>query len=229
MVVRAVIAILLLQCCTIAQAKEYGQYDVKNLMAVEESTPGKPTAKIDIALLDQMLDDLATHAYRWPVKFDSADDRNRAEHDVVSFSIVLDPLADNFTGSPRMLLRLAMLHAMGHNMDIAGSSDKAVALFTKLLQVAPNDPRANLEFGAFYAKTTKVAEGIPFLEKAKALGAANADYWLGVSYMTLGEKAKALENLESYAKRVPADADVQRMIDAIRNNKVQTKTIQPSQ
>lgn len=226
---RAVIAILLLLCCAIAQAREYGHYDIKSLVTVEKSTLGKPSAKIDNVYFDQMLDDLGSHAYQWPVNFDSTDDRHRAEHDVVSFSTALDPLADNFAGSPRMLLRLAMLHAMGHNLDIAGSSDKAVAIFTKLLQVAPNDPRANLEFGAFYAKTTKVAEGIPFLEKAKALGAANADYWLGVSYMTQGEKAKALENLESYAKRVPTDANVERMIDAVRNDKVQNKTIQPNQ
>ena len=58
------------------------------------------------------------------------------------------------------------------------------------------------------------------LEKAKSLGELNADYWLGWSYVTMGDKAKAIENLETYNKRVPGDQKAAQILDAVRNDKV---------
>jgi hypothetical protein len=55
------------------------------------------------------------------------------------------------------------------------------------------------------AATTRKGEGIPYLDKAKSFGVVNADYWLGWSCVSVGEKTKAIENLENYTKRVPGD------------------------
>jgi len=96
-------------------------------------------------------------------------------------------------------------------LTVGRSGDKAVA---------PNDPHANYQYGAFLAATTKKGEGIPFLEKAKNLGVVNADYWLGLSYVSVGEKAKAIENLENYTKRVPGDQNAARILDAVRHDNV---------
>ena len=96
-------------------------------------------------------------------------------------------------------------------LTVGRSGDKAVA---------PNDPQANYQYGAFLAATTKKGEGIPFLEKAKNLGVVNADYWLGLSYVSVGEKAKAIENLENYTKRVPGDQNAARILDAVRHDNV---------
>lgn len=90
-----------------------------------------------------------------------------------------------------------MLHAIGFNLDIPGSHEKAVTAFSKLLELTPNDPKANYQHGAFLAATTRKGEGIPFLEKAKAI-----------------------ENLENYMKRVPSDQKAARVLDAVRNDQV---------
>jgi hypothetical protein len=74
------------------------------------------------------------------------------------------------------------------------------------------------------ASTTKKGEGIPFLEKAKSLGVVNADYWLGWSYVSVGEKTKAIENLENYTKRVPSDQNAARILDAVRLKFEERKT-----
>jgi hypothetical protein len=37
-----------------------------------------------------------------------------------------------------------------------------------------------------------------------------------------------VDNLEDYTKRVPTDANAARMLDAIRNNKVETKVLKPT-
>jgi hypothetical protein len=58
------------------------------------------------------------------------------------------------------------------------------------------------------------------LEKARSLGVVNADYWLGWSYVAVGEKTKAIANLDSYTKRVPSDQNAVRILDAVCNDKV---------
>jgi hypothetical protein len=39
----------------------------------------------------------------------------------------------------------------------------------------------------------------------------------------IGNKAEALENLETYTKRVPSDQNAARVLDAVRNDKVDFK------
>lgn len=212
----------------IALARSYGHYDIKQLVTVTQAAPGKHSATINIAYLSQILDDLGRHASTYPPHFESAEDRQRAERDLSAISSLLDPLSADISHSPPPLMRLALLHAFGHNLDVPDSSQQAIAAFTTLLSLTPNDPQANYRYGVFLATTTKGGEGIPYLEKAKSLGAVNADYWLGLSYQLAGDKAKALENLENYTQRVPTDQNAARMLDAVRNDKVEVKTLKPT-
>ena len=209
-------------------AQEYGHYDLRRLISVAQPTPGKFSATIDVALLSRVLDDLGRHAAAYPPHFESTDERQRAERDVVTISKGLDLVSANFSQDPAMLLRLARLHAMGHNLDIPGSAEKAIATFTTLLKLVPDDPQANYQYGAFLAATTRSGDAIPFLEKAKRLGVVNSDYWLGMTYQLTGDKAKAVENLESYTKRVPGDENAARILDAVRNDKVEIKVLKPN-
>ncbi len=220
-----VVAILLLQCGGFAQAKEFGHYEIRNVMSLAEPVAADPTATVNVDYLDQNLDDLATHAKSYPAQFDSVKDRRRAERDVTALSRLLDPLSERFSHSPQILLRLGLLHAMAHNLDMPDSADKAVAAFMTLLDLTPYDPQANYQYGSFLAATTKTGAGIPYLERAKGLGVVDADYWLGMSYLVVGNKARAMENLASYAKRVPKDQNAARMLDAIRNDRVGIKEL----
>jgi predicted Zn-dependent protease len=219
-----VLAALLLQSGAFAHAKEFGHYELDKV--VSPAAPGTPAATVDVAYLDKFLDDLAAHARTFPARFDSVADRRRAQRDVASLSSLLDPSSANFAHSPEILLRLGRLYAMGHNLDIPDSADKAVTAFTALLELTPDDPQANYQYGAFLAATTRTGSGIPFLERAKAGGVVDAEYWLGMSYLVVGNKAKAKENLESYAKRVPNDRNAARMLDAIRDDKVEIQELQ---
>jgi tetratricopeptide (TPR) repeat protein len=212
----------------IALARSYGRYDIRQLVAITEVSPGKHSATINIAYLSQILDDLGRHASTYPPHFESTEDRRRAEQDLSAISGVLDPLSADISHSPPLLMRLALLHVFGHNLDIPDSSQKAAAAFNTLLNLTPNDPQANYRYGVFLATTTKNGEGIPYLEKAKSLGAANAEYWLGLSYQLTGDKAKAVENLESYIKHTPNDHNAARVLDAIRNGKVEVKSLNPA-
>jgi hypothetical protein len=223
---RALNVLLLCSIPSVVLATEYGHYDPKTVVSLSETTPGKPSVTINVPYFVQILSDLGSHAGTWPVKFDSIDDRHRAEHDVALLSAQLDTIADNFRDES-MLLRLALLHAVGHNLDIPGSGEKAVAIFDKVLQRWPNDPQANYRYGVFLAGTAKSRDAIPLLEKAK-LGVVDADYTLGLTYMSLGDKDKAVANLKSYTARVPGDENAARILDAVINGKVETKQLKTS-
>ena len=204
----------------VALTLQYGHYDIRRVSSASETEPGKPSVTVNIAYLNQILNDLSRHAGFYPVHFQFDDDRPRAEQDVTAIGSLLDPLSANFSQNPPLQLSLGLLHVIGFNLDIPDSYPKAVKAFSTLLELTPNDPQANFRYGAFLAATTKKGEGIPFLEKAKSLGELNADYWLGWSYVTMGDKAKAIENLETYNKRVPGDQKAAQILDAVRNDKV---------
>jgi predicted Zn-dependent protease len=122
-----------------------------------------------------------------------------------------------------MLLRLAILHTIGFNLDIPDSFPKAVSTFDKLLSLTPNDPQANYRYGSFLAATTKDGRAIPYLEKARSLDVQGADYWLGLSYAVAGNKAKAIDSLERYTRRAPTDEKAIAMLEAIRNDRFNVK------
>jgi len=204
-------------------AREYGHYDIKQIISVAPGASGKPAVTINIIYLSRIVDDLGRHAAVYPPHFESAEDRQRAERDVVAISELLDPISDKFSHNPVLLMRLAMLHASGHNLDVPGSAPKAVAAFTALLNQAPEDPQANYRYGVFLAAATKNGEAIPLLEKAKSLGVVDADYWLGWSYAVAGNKAKAIENLERYSKRMPGDQNAAAILDAVRHDRFNIK------
>jgi tetratricopeptide (TPR) repeat protein len=207
--------------------REYGYYELAKLVSVTEAAPGKSSVTVNLNYFTRLVEDLERHAGRYPPHFEFADDRQRAERDITAISKMLDPLTDNFSKNPQMLLRLALLHAAGHNLDVPDSAPKAIADFDKLLSLTPDDPQANYRYGSFLAATTRKGEGIPLLEKAKRLGVPEADYWLGLSYQLVGDKAKAMESLETYTKHAPNDQQAAVLLQAIRDDKFEIKTAKP--
>jgi|HubBroStandDraft_5_1064220.scaffolds.fasta_scaffold63728_2 predicted Zn-dependent protease len=224
---RLILGALLLNPAAFAHAKEYGHYDIRNVITVSESATGQHSATVNFSLLDQMLDDLSVHNNNYPAQFDSAEDRQRAVSDVTAISKPLDMLANNPNPNAQLLLRVAVLNSVGHNMDIPGAAEKAMTAFTTLLKKSPDDPRAHYLYGKFLVGAGKPLDAIPVLERAKSLGAVNADYTVGLAYLSAGDKKKALENLEHYARRVPDDSNAPKIIEAIRNGNIEVKKGSP--
>jgi tetratricopeptide (TPR) repeat protein len=216
------LAFSLLFAFSLAQAAEYGNYEPKRILMVTETPSGK-TYGIDTKYLDQILNDLGRHAKNYPPQFDTPQDKPRAVQDVKMLSGMLDILINGPSPNPEILWRAGFLNSMGHNLDIAGSAEKTSAIFKKLLAMSPSDPRGNYMYGTFLAGVGKPKEALPYLEKALSVGVADASYTLGMVHLSLGNKDSALENLESYKQRNPNDMNVTKLIDAIRNGKVEIK------
>ena len=215
-------ALSVLLIASVANAREYGNYDPKRLLTVSETPSGKKHG-FDGAYLDQMLNDLSSHAKNYPPQFDSPQDQQRATQDVKALSGMLDILINVPTPSPELLVRAGSLNSIGHNLNIAGSAEKANAIFQRLLAATPSDPRGNYMYGTFLAGVGKAKDALPYLQKALAVGVTDAAYAIGMTYLTLGDKEQALKNLEDYKRRKPSDTNVDKLIDAIRNGKIEFK------
>lgn len=216
------IALTLFLPLSFAQAKEYGKYDPKRMLTVTESPSGKRHG-LDGRYLDLMMGDLALHAKNYPPQFDTPQDQERASRDAKMLSGMLDILVDAPNPNPEILWRAGFLNSIGHNLDIPGSGEKASAIFQRLLAAEPGHPRGNYLYGTFLASAGKPKDALPYLEKALAAGVTNAGYTLGMTYLSLGDKARALEHLEAHRQRFPNDGNVARLIDAVRNGKVETR------
>ncbi|MDO8385569.1 MAG: hypothetical protein Q7T13_04095 [Polaromonas sp.] len=202
-----------------AWAAPYGNYDARRILSVTDTPTGKRHG-IDLQYLDSMLADIASHARNYPPVFDSDADRQRATRDTATLAGMLGLLTQDASAHPEILLRAATVNSYGHNLQINGAAEKANTLFQRLLAAAPDHPRSNHAYGVFLAGVAKPAESLPYLEKALAAGVVDAGYALGLVHLGLGDQARALQYLETYKARVPADPQVAALIEAIRSGKV---------
>lgn len=216
-----VFAFVLPFCCAGAHAAEYGRYDL-NQLAKQNAPPAKG-ATLDIALVGRLLADLQPHAGNYPPKFDSPADAQRANADAAKLMGMLDAVFSAGQAPPEILLRMGMLGAVSHNMELPGAAAYAQTHFERLLKTDPAHAAGNFQFGTFLGNTGRAKEALPYLAKAKDSGVIPAFYAIGMSHLVLGDQALALENLQAYQKAVPGDASVGKLIDAVRAGKVDVK------
>jgi len=233
---KLLLAALILLAAPHANAKEYGHYDLLNGLfttslpadgkqagaAKEEGKPsGDQQHALDVAYLDQVINDLAIHAKNYPPRFDTPQDKERAVKDTTELAGILDILLQT-RNDPEFLLRAALVNSIGYNLDIPGTGTKANALFLRVLEVAPDHPGANYAFGAFLGGAGRPLDALPYLERALALGAPDAAYGLGFTYLSLGNKEQALKYLEQYRASTPG-ANIDELIQAIKDGKIEMK------
>lgn len=220
-------ALLFFLASSLAQAAEYGHYETLRILTVSETPSGKKYG-IDGKYLEQMLNDLGLHAKNYPTQFDTPQDKQRAIQDVTMLSGMLDILVNAPNPNPELLLRVGFLNSMGYNLDIPGSAEKTTSIFQKLFAISSSEPRANYIYGTFLASTTRFKEAIPYLKTALAGGANDANYALGMTYLSLGDKEKALENLEAYRQRNPNDGNISKLVEALRSGTLEIKRSPPN-
>lgn len=222
----ALVVISLLSVLSFAEAKEYGNYNLKQslkrLITIPDTASGEHTS-VHVDYLDQILTDLSFHARNYPPTFDTPEDKARAIEDVKTLTVFLDILVNGPHPHPELLLRAGLLNSIGHTLGIPGTAEEAKLLFQRLLATSPSDPRANYHYGTFLAGAAESREALPFLEKALAAGVRDAAYSIGMTYLILGDRQKALVSLETYQQHHPHDEPLAKLIDDIRNGQFKIK------
>lgn len=211
------VSLLLLLTLTspMAYAIGYPGYDPQKILTVSENVSGQKVYGLDMRYLDRMLGDLSRHAGRYPPSFDSTEQKQRAVKDLKALSGMLGLLLKDGKPNPQILFRSAITNRMGHNLDIPGAAEKAEQQFQAFLQIEPDAPQGNYQFGIFLAETGRPERGLPYLEKALALGLEEANYSLGMAYLGMGNKQEAIVRLKAYLKERPNDKSALGLIKAI--------------
>jgi len=189
---------------------------------VTETTPdGKVKQHLDLPVVDGFLHTLSEHADRYPPQFDNDAERTDASDKLTHLTAIL---AGQDTGDKvdlDILRREAFAYSMSCNMELPEGCSKATLSYRRLLKRTPDEPGANYLYGAFLAgMPSRLHEAEGYLKKALKLGVKRANYTLGVVYLDLNEKQKALEHLQQYAIDFPDDANAPKLIDAIKNGKL---------
>ena len=198
----------------------YGQYDARQLLGPAPAA-GK-SATLNIAYLDRMLQDMGQHAANYPPRFDSLQDQQRAQRDAAALIGMLHAAFAN-NAPPELLLRMGVLGAYGHNLEVPNAAAFAQTHFSKLLAIQPDDPAGNYRFGQFLAGTARGKEALPYLTRARDIGVVPALYALGMVHLTLGDKQTALTFLAEYQRAQPSDQNVGKLIQGIREGKVEVR------
>ena len=217
--------VLLSLSISTVNAKEYGTWDGNLILKKTETSTGMQHG-IDAEYMERMLIDLAAHARNYPPSFDSESDKRRATRDAGMLAGVLNIFIDSPNVHPEMLFRAAMANNIAHNLDVPKAAEKANDIYQRLLKIAPDNLNVNYNYGVFLASASKIKESIPYLEKALSLGAIDAEYSLGMVYVSLGDKSKALQYLENYKKSTSNNSEVSKLIEALKNEKTEIKRIE---
>ncbi len=200
----------------LALAIPYPDNNPKDMLIKQETSTGSKFS-IDVAYLDKMLKDLSIHAKNYPVQFDSESDKDKAIRDVKALDYTLSIINESPKSNPSMLLRQAQLNSIGHNLDVAGSAEKADKLFQSIIDITPENSLANYYYGVFLAGSGQASKAIPLLHKAAAANLYDAYFSLGMAYLSMNNTPAALENLEKYKSFSENTSNIDKIIDAIKS------------
>jgi len=103
-------------------------------------------------------------------------------------------------------LRLGNLYRMGHNLDVEGVWDKAVAHLTEAARLRPDSPLPPMLLGEHYVGSGHPAEAEPQLLRALSLNgkpSTNLSFYLAFTYYQLGQYEKVIPYANEYLKGDP--------------------------
>ncbi|HEY4127721.1 MAG TPA: hypothetical protein VGN70_06710 [Gammaproteobacteria bacterium] len=199
-------------------------YQLKDAVASETGPDGQPKNSLNLDVVDSFLQTIARYADIYPPHFDNTAERRDATDKLTRLIEVLAALDTGPSVNIEVLRREAFAYNLGCNLDLSTSCAKAMDVYARLLKVTPDEPAANYLFGVFLSGLPpKQREAIPYLEKSLKLGVKRANYTLGILYLSLHDKKKALADLQAYSADFPDDQHANELIADIKSGKLSYK------
>lgn len=223
---------LLSLACTLAAtttlAEPYPKLDPNSLI---NGSPENPPITVNIAALQDALQNLGSHAGDYPPRFDSDADRQQAIKDLAPLAILLEDMTKNSSGNKNTEAHLASLQMsarlywIGHNLDQPGYAEKAHAAYNQLLKFAPKNRKAEVEdeLGRFLASVGKSGEAVKHLQNAYKSGYTESGFPLGMTLLVLGQQNEAQRILQEYAQKNPSDPRPQQVLEAIASGQFEVR------
>ena len=225
-------AALILACLltTTAYAEPYPRLDPNSLI---NGSPDNPPITVNIAALQNALQNLGDHAGDYPPRFDSDADRAQAIKDLAPLAILLEDMTKNSAASGKKdneahlasLQMSARLYWIGHNLDQPGYAEKAHNAYIQLLKLAPKNRKAEVEdeLGRFLASVGKGDEAVQHLRNAYKSGYTDSGFPLGMTLLIQGQKEEAIRILQDYAQKNPNDPRPQQVLEAVNSGQFEIR------
>jgi hypothetical protein len=196
------------------------KYQLSDVVVDRKDAEGKPSHQLNIEVLDYFLHTIAAYAAgdRTPPSVSARDD---IFNKLTRLTALLAELDHGASTDVNIVRREALAYDTAAQFGFGGASEKADALYRQLLAQDSDEPGTNLLYGSFLARTDKTRDqGITYLQKAVQLGVKQANYTLGVAYVTEDKKPEALTALRQYTLDFPKDERAQRLLAAVKSGDV---------
>ena len=211
--------------CLLAAAAYAAPYPKLDPNSLINGSPDNPPITVNIAALQDALQNLGEHAGDSPPRFDNDADRAQAVKDLAPLAILLEDMTKNSAAGGKKdneahlasLQMSARLYWIGHNLDQPGYGEKAHAAYKELLKLAPKNRKAEVEdeLGRFLASVGKGEESVQHLRNAYNSGYTDSGFPLGMTLLMLNRQDEAKRILQDYARKNPNDPRPQQVLEAV--------------
>jgi hypothetical protein len=176
-----------------------------------------PSGEIDPVRIAELIDFVSPSIREYPVRFKDAAQRAAVIEAMRKAATDLTEPRVMSLKDPELATDVALVLAMGHNLDL-GTANLAHRTYALALRIHPDSRRANYFYGMFLLSTaTGQARSLQYLQRAFDLGEEGAEYPIGLCLIGQGKKDEGLERLEHFSERFPEDAQVKKIIEAVKN------------
>lgn len=191
---------------------------VQTLPTVIINADNAGTTKLDVTLIDDLLDDLAPNARHYPTNFPNRTAEHLAGQNIKHLSDWIEPYATASNATVDVLLRSAKINGMARNLNIGDAySLRANDHMAKLLKLDPNHPEANFLYGMMISEAGGFNEGKKYLDKAVSLGYLEAEQSLAQADLLSDKKDQALSRLKALQTKHPSNAQIAEQIRIVEN------------
>lgn len=204
-----------------AQPSIHWQHTLSEVVVTNTGPAGETTGSLDLLVLDYFLQTIAGLTDQYPPHFDNDAEKTDVIDKLSRLTTLLTELDAGSTVDINILRREAFAYALAYKFDLPGSGDKANELYQRLLKRIPDDPAANYLYGEFLANTVELQlQSISYLQKALKLGVKQANYTLGLVYVTKGDIKQGLACLQQYSTDFPDDQRAKAIIAAVKGGDI---------
>ncbi|SUO94766.1 tetratricopeptide repeat protein [Suttonella ornithocola] len=173
----------------------------------------------------EAIDQLWQHAKGYPPQFDNEQDKATAKKDAIVLNKLLTTVFETqqnaFDAEQKqwIILNLARISTVAHNLDIPHAWNAAEHYYQRLLQ-QQSTPALEEEYGVFFANSGNLTEGKKWLEKALKHGQKSANFGLAIVAFSENQPQKAQKYLKQYLKHYPNDNHAQELLKALADKKL---------
>ncbi len=192
------------------------EHDLRAAVTESVAEDGETQFIFDPQILDYHLQTISTLSRDKGIHIEGDEDRAEIEKKLNQLISILEILKETHPDDQDALVRTAYAYALGYNMGIDGSEEKALELYKQAHANTPDEPLINFLLGMFMFGTEKHhLECKPYLETALEKGVESCRFTLGMLYIRENDNEKGKAYLKKFAEDNPDNKHAQLVWEAV--------------